>query len=60
MMRENNQCPISDNCHIEKHTYPAISSEERRVLDEIGKKQQTLLDIVKAWNDAIDKHGFVN
>ena len=54
------ECIFIDNCYDEKHTYPAISSKERRVLDEIGKKQQTLLDTVKAWDDEIEKRGYVN
>ena len=59
-MTENSKCPMVDNCHDEKHTFPAINTEQRRVLDEIGKKQETLLDVVKAWNNEIEKHGYVN
>ena len=59
-MTENSKCPMVDNCHDEKHTFPAINMEQRRVLDEIGKKQKTLLDVVKAWNNEIEKHGYVN
>lgn len=53
-----NKIPFIDNCS--GPTYPAISSEERKVLEEISGEQKTLLDSVKDWDKEIKKRGYVN
>ena len=34
--------------------------ENTGILEQLVKKQNNLLDIVKAWNNAIEKNGYVN